>query len=171
MSDSYRTDERILREIIYRNCEPVQQSDKLELTIFYRSPKISNLVMQNNLSRDTSTLKQTNVVYQFNCTYGDCAHQQNGTYIGHTTTSLGRRLTMHLQEGGIKRHLWQNHNTRLTREDLVTNTKIIDRCTDKRKLQVLEAVYIRDCDPSINRQVNARGTLSVFEGPPLGARL
>lgn len=171
MNDSYKTDERILKKIIHNNIEPVQDGDKLELTIFYRSPKVSSLLMKNNLSLDRNPLKQTNVVYQFNCTHGDCARQHVGTYIGHTTTTLGRRLTMHLQEGGIKRHLSQSHDSALTREDLVTNTKIIDRCSDRRKLHVLEAVYIRDYDPSINRQVNARGTLSVFEGAPLGARL
>ena len=78
---------------------------------------------------------------------------------------------MHLQEGGPKRHLLENHNTILTRADLVANTTILCRSTDRRKLQVLEAVYIRDCDPTINRQVNARGTLSVFDGVPLAARL
>ena len=41
---------------------------------------------------------------------------------------------------------------------------------DARKLHALEAVYIRDCDPTINRQVNARGTLTLFDGAPLGAR-
>ena len=138
--------------------------------IFYRNPKVSNLVIKNNLSVNINPLKQTNVVYQFHCTHGDCARLHD-TYIGHTTTTLGRRLTMHLQDGGIKQHMAKNHNTKLTRDDLVANTKIIDRCTDKRKLHVLEAVHIRDCDPSINRQVNARGTLSVFEGVPLGARI
>ena len=95
--------------------------------------------------------------------------QHNSTYIGHTTT-LGRRFTMHLHEGEIKRDMTQNHNTKLTRTDL-TNTTIMDRCTDKRKLHVLEKVYIRDCDPSINRQVGARGTVPVFKCAPLGARL
>ena len=170
MSDAYKTDERVLRGIIHRNCNPESTNDKLKLTIFYKSPKVSGLVMKNNLSHDPSILKQTNVVYQFTCTHGDCARQPNCCYIGHTRTTLGRRITMHLQDGGPKRHLLQEHATRLTREDMVTNTRILCRCTIPLKLQVLEAVYIRDCDPSINRQVNARGKLQLFEGAPLGAR-
>ena len=77
---------------------------------------------------------------------------------------------MHLQDGGPKRHLLDEHGTRLTRDDMVANTEILCRCTVPHKLQVLEAVFIRDCDPTINRQVNARGKLLLFEGAPLGAR-
>ena len=170
MSDAYKTDERILRDIIHRNCEPTHQGERLKLVVYYRSPKVSNLVMKNNLSMDSSPLKMTNVVYQYKCTHGDCARQPNGGYIGLTTTTLGRRITMHLQEGGPKRHLQDTHNARLSRQDMVDNTTILCRCTDKRKLHALETVYIRDCDPTINRQVNARGTLTLFDGAPLGAR-
>ena len=53
---------------------------------------------------------------------------------------------------------------------MVDNTTVLCKCTNRRKLHALEAVYIRDCDPSINRQVNARGTLTLFDGAPLGAR-
>ena len=170
MNDAYKTDERVLRNIIRRNCDPTSDNDKLNLTVYYKSPKVSGLVMKNNLSHDSSLLKQTNVVYQYKCTYGDCARQHTGCYIGHTRTTLGRRLTMHLQDGGPKRHHLKEHAKRLTRDDLVSNTKILCRCSIPKKLQILEAVYIRDYDPTINRQVNARGKLQLFEGPPLASR-
>ena len=138
--------------------------------MYYKSPKISGLIMKNNLSMDPSPLKQTNVVYRYKCTYGDCARQHNGSYIGLTTTTLGRRITMHLQEGGPKQHHQEAHSARLTRTDMVDNTTILSRCTNRRKLCALEAVYIRDCDPTINRQMNARGNLTLFDGAPIGAR-
>ena len=170
MNDAYKSDERIMRSIIHRNCQPVHPRDRLKLVIYYKSPKVSGLLMKNNLSADPSPLKQTNVVYQYKCTHGDCARQHNSGYIGLTTTTLGRRITMHLQEGGPKKHLHDTHKTRLTRADMVENTSILCRCAKRRKLHALEGVYIRDCDPTINRQVNARGTLTVFEGAPIGAR-
>ena len=71
----------------------------------YKSPKVSSFIVKNNLSMDPSPVKQTNVVYQYKCTHGDCARQHNSSYIGLTTTTLGRRITMHLQDGGPKRHL------------------------------------------------------------------
>ena len=144
MHDAYKTDEGVLRNVIDRNCDPMNTQDKLRITIFYISPKVSGLVMKNNLSHDSSHLKQTNVVYQYTCTHGDCARQLNCCYIGHTRTTLGRRITMHLQDGGPKRHLREQHAISLKLKDMVKNSKILTRCTIPRKLQVLEAVYIRD---------------------------
>ena len=145
MSDAYKTDERILRGIISRNCDPVHQGEKLKLVIYYKTPKVSDLILKNNLSADPSTLKKTNVVYQYKCTHGDCARQHNGSYIGLTTTTLGRRITMHLQDGGPKRHLRDTHNTRLSRQDMVDNTTVLCKCTNRRKLHALEAVYMLQC--------------------------
>ena len=77
---------------------------------------------------------------------------------------------MHLQNGGIKTHTETSHGQRLTRKQVVDNISILDRCQNRRKLQVLESIYIRDHDPTINRQVNARGTLTLYEGQAIGPR-
>ena len=77
--------------------------------------------MNNNPSRDTSLLKQTNVIYSYKCTIGDCALRSNCKYIGLTTTSLSRRITMHLQNGGPKTHTETNHEQRLTRKQIIEN--------------------------------------------------
>ena len=127
-------------------------------------------VMKNNLSCDKSPLKQSNVIYKYKCTLGDCALRPSSNYIGLTTTTLSRRITMHLQSGGPKTHTITEHDTPLTRQQMVDNTTILDTCQDIRKLRILEAVHIRDSDPMINRQVNARGTLPLFDGQPLGPR-
>ena len=169
MTTAYKKEEEIIRNIVAKNCKPVQDEDNIKLVIYYRSPKVTNLVMNNNLSKDQSLMKKTNVVYQIRCTTGDCARRPS-TYIGHTTTTLSRRITMHMQDGGPKRH-HEVHDTPLTRQLLIENTTILARCQNKKKLQVLEAVYIRDADPDINRQVNARGTLLLFDGPPPAGRL
>ena len=44
-------------------------------------------------------LMPTNIVYKYTCNVGDC-ELQNSTYIDMTTTTLSRRLTMHLAAGG-----------------------------------------------------------------------
>ena len=71
----------------------------MQLIIYYQAPSTSKLIMTNNPSRDTTDLKATNVVYEFQCPIGDCARRNNSSYIGHTTTTLPRRITMHLQNG------------------------------------------------------------------------
>lgn len=170
MSPAYKTDEKVLRSIVLRHCRPVTPGDQLRLTIYYQNHTTRSLLMTNNPTRDTSMLKQTNVIYKYKCQIGDCALRPNCSYIGLTTTSLSRRLTMHVQNGGPKTHTETHHGRRLTRQDMTQNTTIIDKCADARRLHVLEAVYIRDLDPMINRQVNARGTLVLYEGPPIGPR-
>ena len=171
MSPGYRTDEKVLQDIIHRNCKVQDPSHQLRLNIYYKSPKTSSLVLRNNMTNENSPLKQTNVIYHFKCTTGDCALLPNSGYIGMTTTTLSRRLTMHLQNGGPLTHLDKHHGQRLTRQMLTANTTILARGTTVRHLTALEAVYIRDFDPLINKQVNARGTLSLYDGAPLGARL
>lgn len=169
MSTAYKADEKSVRGIIARNCIPSDPQRSLKLIIYYRSPRTSNLVMINNLSKDTSILKAKNVVYEFKCPIGDCARRSNSTYIGYTTTSLSRRLTMHLQTGAPKQHIKTTHNSDLTRSLLVDNTSILATCSNVNKLRILEAVFIRDKDPAINRQMCMRGTLLLCDGEPLAA--
>ena len=78
---------------------------------------------------------------------------------------------MHLQEGAPEKHVKRDHGKTLTRAILVENTDIVAQCEDKKKLQVLESVFIRDLSPTINRQMNQISTLSLFDDAPLGPRL
>ena len=171
MSSAYKKDEKVLHDIVYKNCIPIRPHNDMKLIIYYQSPTTSKLIMTNNPSRDTTDLKATNVIYEFKCPIGDCARRNNASYIGHTTTTLSRRITMHLQNGAPEKHIRSNHSTTLTRSMMVNNTSIIARCSKKKKLMVLEAVYIKDRDPLINRQMNLRGTLSVYDGRPLVPRV
>ena len=125
MTTAYRKEEKIIRDIITKNCRPVQEPDTIKVIIYYRSPKVTSLVMRSNLSQDPSVMKSTNVVYQIRCTTGDCARRPS-TYIGHTTTTLSRRITMHMQDGSPKRH-FEAHDTPLTRQLLVDNTTVLAR--------------------------------------------
>ena len=48
--------------IVRKHCKPVIPADKLKLIIYYRNPTTRSLLMENNPSRDTSLLKQYNVI-------------------------------------------------------------------------------------------------------------
>lgn len=171
MNAGWKMDEKVLKRIVKNNCTPVNTQDRLVLSIYYRSPSTSNLIMSNNPNRDTSLLKQTNVVYFFKCKKADCELLPRSGYVGVTTTSMSRRITMHLQAGGPKTHTEKVHGTRLTRHDMTSSMQILAATSDKRRLQVLEAIYIRQLDPSINAQVNAQGTLLLYDGPQLAHRI
>lgn len=170
MSTAYKKDEKILKDIVRRNCVPTRQDEKIKLKIYYKSARVSSLIMMNNLSADSSQLSSTNVVYMFKCPLGDCAHRRNANYIGHTVTTLSRRITMHLQDGAPLRHLQQQHGEALTRKLMVSNTSVLARCSNRPRLKVMEAVLIRDLDPVINRQHNMRGALTLYDSAPITGR-
>ena len=164
MNAGWKTDEKVLQKIIKNNCVLAKSDDRLKLSIYYRTPTTANMIMSNNRNRDQAVLKQTNVVYFYKCNKGDCALLPRSGYVGLTTTSLSRRVTMHLQNGGPKSHSEEYHDLPLTRKDMTENTRILATTADKRRLSVLEAVFIRELGPHINLQVNARGTLQLYDG-------
>ena len=104
--------------------------------------------MINNTNEKTQ-LNTTNVIYQFTCPNEDCMLRSN--YIGSTTTTLSRRLTMPLTNGAIKEHQLARHQSNLTRNN-VGNTMILRKHCDTIRLFIHEALLIKFRDPKLNRQ-------------------
>lgn len=161
MSPAYEVDERVLKRIVYCNVTPKDSSDKLQIVVYYKNQKVSNLVMKNNINTKTDPKTKTNVIYKFDCPHEDC-QLRNSSYVGVTTTTLSRRMTMHLAEGAPKNHMKQEHDHKITRKDLVENTTILTTSPNRRKLHILEAIYIRTLGPSLNIQSNPSVTLHLF---------
>ena len=51
MSLSYKTDGRIIRNIVRNNINVTNDNDYLNLIIYYKSPKTAQLVMKNNTKK------------------------------------------------------------------------------------------------------------------------
>ena len=151
MTSAYQTDERSLKEIIRRNVKPVEENAYISFTIYYKNLKTSNLLICNRPKTTSAPIQESYVVYQHVCQHEDCGPRS--TYVGMTTTRLSRRLTCHLQAGAIRNHYMQSHHIRLTRDHLEKGTTIVDRERDARRLPLLEALYIKDLNPSINIQL------------------
>jgi hypothetical protein len=64
---------------------------------------------------------------------------------------------MHLASGGPKIHSEVNHKQKLTRAQLVDNTTIIRSCNDYTRLQIMEAIIIKQQAPTINNQCTGIG--------------
>ncbi|XP_069185010.1 uncharacterized protein [Procambarus clarkii] len=151
-STVHKTEERVLKDIVNRNVIPTDKNQRIQLTIYYKTRKTASILMRNSPDTKQNALKETNVVYAFKCPLGDCKLQKT-QYIGKTTTSLSRRLTMHKQQGSIKEHIISSHNQTIAREILVNNTEIIDRYSNSRRLDVCEALHIKKSTPAINSQL------------------
>ena len=158
MTTAYKSDERVLKDIIERGTSPTSENTKINVRIYYKNRKTSNFVMKNNPFKSARQLDRKGVVYRYQCQLGDCKPQLS-SYIGCTTTSLSRRLTMHLQNGAIKIHTSSVHQTTLTRQMLVDNTVIIDEQQNQKKLAYLELIYIKLQKPSINVQGVAQAVI------------
>ena len=91
MHYNYKLDENILKTFIHRKILP---TDQIKLIIYYNKFKISNLVINNNSSPLIGVLQKTNIIYQFKCPFGDCITENNNIYVGLTSTTLSRRLTV-----------------------------------------------------------------------------
>ena len=154
MNSAYRTDERILKSIIQQNITVKDDSTKVTILIYYRNIKSQQLVMRNNKSPVKNTLSQYNIIYEYKCPYGECKHHptQNNSYIGYTECTLSRRLSYHLSSGAIQKHNMQDHGKKISRKEIVDNTRMRNRLSDSRRLQILEALIINIEKPYLNRQ-------------------
>ena len=86
--------------------------------------------------------------------YGECKHRptQNNSYVGYTECTLSRRLSYHLTNGAIQKHNIQEHGKKISRKEIVENTKIRNKLSDSKRLQILEALIINVEKPYLNRQ-------------------
>ena len=151
MSTQYRADEDALRKIINRDVKPTKDNDIIDLVIYYKNMKTSQLLIKNSPTQRTPELQRSHLVYEYTCKKGNC-EALSQSYIGMTTTKLSRRLTLHLSGGAIKRHHEDVHQSSLTRKDLEEGIDILQTETDSKRLLILEALFIKDKNPSINRQ-------------------
>ena len=97
-------------------------------------------------------MQKTNVKYQFECSLGDCISENNNICIGLTSTILLRRLTMHLSDtSSIAQHLKKySCPTTEFRKIITENTTILEQQNNKQKLQILQALHVRNVQPKLN---------------------
>ena len=88
----------------------------------------------------------------------------NNIYVGLTSTTLWRRLTIHLSDTrSIAQHL-KKHSCPTTqlRKILTDNTTILEHQNNKQKLQILKALHIRNLQPTLNR-INFQASANVLK--------
>ena len=149
MQTNYKLEERVIKDLLQRNIQCISPNDKLNIICYYKNKRTCNLVMRNNLAPKPPPLQQTGTVYKFEC---PLQHNIPQTYIGHSQTTLFRRLSSHLNKGSIRSHFFSQHNIIPTIELLTNNTSIIATANDKIRLCIKEALMILQHSPSINIQ-------------------
>ena len=87
----------------------------------------------------------------------------NNIYVGLTSTTLSRRLTMHLSDSSsIAQHLKKHSCPTTQLRKILTDNTILEHQNNKQKLQILEALHIRNLQPTLNR-INFRTSTNVLK--------
>jgi len=151
MTSYYKTEERRLKEIIYSNVLPSDESKLIQVIIYYRNRKMKNLFIKNRTFIKEGVANKYGVVYRFVCKNDGC-HPGND-YIGYTTCTLSERFRMHTFNGSIKKHLIEHHHfNKIHKAELLETTEILRHCRSKRELIMTEAVLIKQHRPRLNAQ-------------------
>ena len=95
---------------------------------------------------------------------GDFISDNNNIYVCLTSTTLSRRLTMHLSDTSSIAQHFKKHSypTTQLQKILTNNTTILEHQNNKQKLQILVALYIRNMQPTLNR-INFQTSANVLK--------
>ena len=151
MTDQYRKNEKIIKDIIYKHVKPVDNNDELNLIIYYKDIKTKNLVMKNNLNKNQEKLLKSWTPYKYTCNDEDC-ELLNPTYIGQTRNTIQTRLEQHANDGAIKEHAQTKHKKKITVQKLEENTEPVIQFNDIKKLNMYKAILLMQNRPQIKRQ-------------------
>ena len=146
MTSYCKQEENSLRKIISDNVSP-KNNQKINLHIYYKNKKLSQLFIKNNIHGDDVI---SHVVYQYSCTNEECLPSNN--YIGYTITSLNKRFSMHAQTGSILNHAKSAHNLRPCTKEMLKNVKVLYKSVSKEELLIAESLYIKTDRPRLNNQ-------------------
>ena len=147
----YSDEVNALKKIIDRGVQTVDENARIALRVYCRSHLTASLVMRNSTAPKRVHEEETDVVYEFVCPDDACRHR-NINYIGLTRKTLKGRMRAHSYGGAINEHYTSVHDRRPKVDELVTNTTIIHREPERKRLAVAEAVSIALRRPKLNVQ-------------------
>lgn len=153
-STAYKKEAEVIRNIIQRGVLTTNPEEKLDIRIYCKPNQLASLIMRNSTVPPKEKEVKTNVVYKFKCPEGNCESPEN-TYIGHTSTTLRRRLTYHRNQGAIFQHFTDKHDRKPTVNELLESTSILAQESNSRRRIIIEAVYIKLQKPSLNIQTSS----------------
>jgi hypothetical protein len=94
-------------------------------------------------------MKEDNVVYQYTCNWEGCSSSK---YVGYTTNKLSIRMKQHYYSGSIKKHHINEHDHKISYDEIYNNTIILEKRPTRYELQIEEALKIKKIRPNINEQ-------------------
>ena len=101
--------------------------------------KTSNLLMRNKIHAQ-SKLKSSDVVYEFQSPYENCALRFVHSTLDTRKKTLNIQFTIYLQNGAIPPHYMDHYDCRTSKTSIVENTTILKKIKDFNHLATCEAM-------------------------------
>lgn len=140
-----------MNQLVHCNLKPTDKK-MIKLQIYYKSKKISHLLLKNDTRKEKGITQKSNVIYRFSSTKGNCA-VLSISYIGMMKMRLSQRFTFHLSAGAPKKHLQEAHEQEILRSTLEDNTEILDVCHDKRWLEIAKPYTYKNSSQNLTSKL------------------
>ena len=150
-ASNYEDEADAVKKIIARGVTAVDDNTNIAVRVYCKSQLTASLVMRNSTAPKKALENETNVVYEFSCP-DDACRRRSVTYVGLTRQTQKGRMKGHVYKGAIHDHYISVHDRRAKVDELVTNSTIIHREPERKRLTVAEAVSIALRKPKLNVQ-------------------
>ena len=136
---------RRIREMVEKYCQ-----NKISIKLVFTTCKIGDYFSAKDA---VPKMLVSNVIYKFDC--ASCS----ASYVGETERHYFRRMQEHLglikgaAPTAVTKHLAASANCKAN--NFASSFSLIDNEASMHKRRIMEALYIRDLDPIINRQVKS----------------
>ena len=160
---AYKDECQALRGIFDRGITPKQPIKNIHLRLYSKPNLVSSMIMKNSTAAGRAKEMCTNVVYKFTCSEEMCKSPSKD-YVGHTKTTLRKRMLAHRNQGAIHQHFIDVHDRKPTLQELIEGTQTIHKESNYSRLLISEAVSIALQKPTLNIQQEAENILPSSRG-------
>ena len=129
----------------------------LEINIIFSAFKVRNYF---SLKCKTDSLLRSSLVYKFQCPV-----DPSSVYIGKTKRYLNKRVSEHISAPSAIHEHRKKCITCNENDDFIDLFSVLDKSNSDFELRILEALHIRDKNPSLNKQLLNNGSsfmLNIF---------
>lgn len=139
--------------ILKRKLQRLFKSHDIDVNIVFSSFKVRNYF---SLKDKSDKLLRSSLVYIF-----ECPEDPSNTYIGKTKRYLHKRVTEHQKIGSaIFSHIQDCHKCQNSK--IFDSFSVLNKANSDFDLQILEALYIIDRKPNLNKQLAGDGSSFVL---------
>ena len=148
-----------MKDLVSKHLASVSDDSIIKISIYYKTRRLSDFIIRNKPTISREVSEHDHVMYQFKCDRTGCNSMQ---YIRLTTCAVIKSSRCTPRTARLKKHLQDKHRiNRIERKKLLDATTVLARYSEKRRLRLMEALFIKSGKPEINSQLETFHTLTL----------